>query len=557
MTGRLLPPRGEFLQNGLIPTDPNSLPEGQRVCIICQEDYINPTEGEEPEPCVKLPCGHTVGDRCIRQWFDTPDPDGWYRRTCPYNCEPFIEQTDSSTGLGAAELRRRENSEIELPLVRRNESIPEDAQRRVREYRSRRREVEAQEDEQFRRLYERNPNYHAILDNLRRVRAALDEYVYAPDMFSPEYRDYHLTDADRRLPPPTANLAAIARGEYGHTHSHDYRTPSSDGHRAFLRRQQYQGRQQSPTSYRSSPSHHDSGTQRGASYRSGSSNVHGFGRGFGPGHETRGFDGQSRHHDSHSERTRNAFQGFGYPIGRMNSERPTYRDHDHYHSSLGSQYTPRERVSFRSRTRADIEADIAQVDAELRYLRSQEGQMVPRRGFSYPHHLGASAGSNPPVRRIPHAEYPSQEDRHRGYRTVTRVPLGYNAASNSRHGERHFGISLTRRDYNGSDRGSDNGSDDGSDHDFDDDSDDNDDDFDLRSRYRNDFDPFHHASASNSRGQPSPSRLYTEQMYREDGTRVYRTVAYYPIRHDRANHGQGHRSSRRGSMGSWRNAYDD
>jgi hypothetical protein len=43
------------------------------TCDICAKDYsatsVQPTE--EEEVAVQLPCGHTFGEFCISQWFDT------------------------------------------------------------------------------------------------------------------------------------------------------------------------------------------------------------------------------------------------------------------------------------------------------------------------------------------------------------------------------------------------------------------------------------------------------------------------------------------------------
>jgi hypothetical protein len=88
-----LPVRDEFLRTAFTPVDPNSLLEDQQVCHICQEHYINPSEGEDKEAVVRLPCGHTFGERCIRRWFSTTDADYFYNRNCPFRCQ-LIRRTD-------------------------------------------------------------------------------------------------------------------------------------------------------------------------------------------------------------------------------------------------------------------------------------------------------------------------------------------------------------------------------------------------------------------------------------------------------------------------------
>jgi len=78
--------RREFLANGMTSIDANLLPENQRTCHICHEDYLSPAEGDQPEAAVRLSCGHTFGATCIRLWLDTTDSTGAYNRKCPFHC---------------------------------------------------------------------------------------------------------------------------------------------------------------------------------------------------------------------------------------------------------------------------------------------------------------------------------------------------------------------------------------------------------------------------------------------------------------------------------------
>lgn len=60
------------------------LEEDRRECIICTEEYGHTLEAdEEPEFPVKLPCGHSFGEFCIRTAFEQL---GW---KCPYCRAPF------------------------------------------------------------------------------------------------------------------------------------------------------------------------------------------------------------------------------------------------------------------------------------------------------------------------------------------------------------------------------------------------------------------------------------------------------------------------------------
>lgn len=40
-------------------------------CMICLEEYGQPSEDRIAEQPVRLPCGHIYGEKCLRQWMAT------------------------------------------------------------------------------------------------------------------------------------------------------------------------------------------------------------------------------------------------------------------------------------------------------------------------------------------------------------------------------------------------------------------------------------------------------------------------------------------------------
>lgn len=82
-----LPSRDQFLRS-LRSINPSSLPEGQRTCGICNDDY---KADDQP---VTLSCGHTFGECCLRRWFDGLNNSGLYNNTCPFKCVLY-ERTDA------------------------------------------------------------------------------------------------------------------------------------------------------------------------------------------------------------------------------------------------------------------------------------------------------------------------------------------------------------------------------------------------------------------------------------------------------------------------------
>lgn len=79
--------RTEFLRSlRTVPID--SLPEGQRTCAVCQDDY---SDDDRP---MTLSCGHTFGETCLRTWFDGTNRSGIFNNCCPYKCMLY-RYTDS------------------------------------------------------------------------------------------------------------------------------------------------------------------------------------------------------------------------------------------------------------------------------------------------------------------------------------------------------------------------------------------------------------------------------------------------------------------------------
>lgn len=56
----------------------SSLPENEKACVICYNDYgVESPEGINEAPLRLPPCRHIFGDHCIRKWLDESD-------SCPY-----------------------------------------------------------------------------------------------------------------------------------------------------------------------------------------------------------------------------------------------------------------------------------------------------------------------------------------------------------------------------------------------------------------------------------------------------------------------------------------
>ncbi|KAH6845888.1 hypothetical protein BKA58DRAFT_433004 [Alternaria rosae] len=81
------------LKNSLQRHLPSALPEkASKACDICQKDYaathVSPTE--EEEIAIELSCGHTFGEFCIGQWFETCRTHK-NKVTCPMCRKQLIE----------------------------------------------------------------------------------------------------------------------------------------------------------------------------------------------------------------------------------------------------------------------------------------------------------------------------------------------------------------------------------------------------------------------------------------------------------------------------------
>ncbi|GKT98302.1 unnamed protein product [Fusarium langsethiae] len=71
------------------------LPEADRSCVICYNDYCVETPEGVKEAPLRLPkCGHVFGDHCIKKWFEDSD-------SCPYcrdklHAEPKTQSSSSA-----------------------------------------------------------------------------------------------------------------------------------------------------------------------------------------------------------------------------------------------------------------------------------------------------------------------------------------------------------------------------------------------------------------------------------------------------------------------------
>jgi hypothetical protein len=308
MANRALPSRANFLANHLTPADPNSLPEDRGTCVICQEDYLKPADGEEQEPCVRLPqpCGHTVGERCIRKWFDTQDANGWFNNRCPYNCDPVYERTDYATELGANELRRRDEAGIPPPVIHNRPSAeePEEGREVAAQIREDMHRTRRFEDLEVAERYSQLPWYDQIPQDRDQERQVQDElYLYLFGRVIGPHHNYRTIE-----PRPS-------RPSYSTSRRQQYQPrPASPDHYETLSR--------CPTSHGRSPSL----SQYGQGTRAVQGNDHGFSHG---GSELRrdSYSGRLVPRDSYSGRfvPRDTFASSGYTIGHMDSDRPTHR----------------------------------------------------------------------------------------------------------------------------------------------------------------------------------------------------------------------------------------
>ncbi|KAL2118979.1 hypothetical protein VTJ04DRAFT_5938 [Mycothermus thermophilus] len=58
--------------------DPSTLPEGERTCVICYNDFGQKSPEGVIEAPLRLPkCKHVFGDHCLKKWFEESD-------SCPY-----------------------------------------------------------------------------------------------------------------------------------------------------------------------------------------------------------------------------------------------------------------------------------------------------------------------------------------------------------------------------------------------------------------------------------------------------------------------------------------
>jgi len=114
-TEKNLPTRDLFLQTSLEPTDAADLPDDEQDCFICTVPYRDSREvfPAQREQAVRLPCGHVVGEHCIRQWIDPKR--GSRKNTCPLDRQELFKlervKKDLFPGLTRAGRLRREVGE--------------------------------------------------------------------------------------------------------------------------------------------------------------------------------------------------------------------------------------------------------------------------------------------------------------------------------------------------------------------------------------------------------------------------------------------------------------
>ncbi|KAI1386197.1 uncharacterized protein F4822DRAFT_308426 [Hypoxylon trugodes] len=77
----------------------SSLPENERTCVICYNDYgVQTPEGASETP-LRLPkCKHVFGDHCIKKWFQESD-------SCPY-CRDKVPSEPHRTAMNAHNVYR-------------------------------------------------------------------------------------------------------------------------------------------------------------------------------------------------------------------------------------------------------------------------------------------------------------------------------------------------------------------------------------------------------------------------------------------------------------------
>ncbi|KAI1344583.1 hypothetical protein F5Y15DRAFT_411412 [Xylariaceae sp. FL0016] len=85
----------------------SELPDGEKICIICYNDFgVENPEGINEAP-LRLPkCKHVFGDHCIKKWFEDSD-------SCPYcrdkvHSEPVLRPSSSNTQSIFNYLRRQQ-----------------------------------------------------------------------------------------------------------------------------------------------------------------------------------------------------------------------------------------------------------------------------------------------------------------------------------------------------------------------------------------------------------------------------------------------------------------
>ncbi|OTB10528.1 hypothetical protein K445DRAFT_27477 [Daldinia sp. EC12] len=93
-----------------------SLPENERTCVICYNDYgVETPEGISENP-LRLPkCKHVFGDHCIKKWFEESD-------SCPYCRDKVPSEPQYRNAMSAHNVYRflRQHHQVAMQMQMRN-----------------------------------------------------------------------------------------------------------------------------------------------------------------------------------------------------------------------------------------------------------------------------------------------------------------------------------------------------------------------------------------------------------------------------------------------------
>ncbi|CAF9922814.1 MAG: Ubiquitin-protein ligase [Heterodermia speciosa] len=99
--------------NALPTIDPETLHKEDQNCVICLLSYSSPSpaslqQNENPasENPIRLPCGHVIGQECLRKWL-SPAPAGGNSNKCPLCRHHLFDAWPSNLAISADELMQR------------------------------------------------------------------------------------------------------------------------------------------------------------------------------------------------------------------------------------------------------------------------------------------------------------------------------------------------------------------------------------------------------------------------------------------------------------------